>query len=97
LIEKRKIKRTAEHASNLERPLKVSSSGFSKDVDGDRLGVVQVLDAHESLDEERLGELEVDVHDGHHGDSHVRGAELVGNIKPQATKKERMTYEFGGL
>jgi len=62
-------------------------------VDGDRLGVVQVLDAHEGLDEERLGELEVDVHDGHHGDSHVRGAELVGNIKPQVTKKERMTYD----
>lgn len=40
-------------------------------MDSDDLGVPKIFDTHKRLDEERLGEFEVDVHDGHHGDAHV--------------------------
>jgi hypothetical protein len=70
-------KRTcAKHASGFEWAFEVADSGFSEDVDGDEFGVVDVLDAHEGLDEKGLREVEVKVHDAHHGDTHVRGAEL---------------------
>jgi len=45
-------------------------------VDGDGLGIIEVLKAHESLYEEGLRVLEVEVHSAHHGDAHVNRAEL---------------------
>ena len=65
-----------KHTSDFERAFGVADSGFSEDVDGDRFGVVYVLDAHERLDERGLREVEVEIHDTHHGDTHVRGAGL---------------------
>ena len=40
-------------------------------MNGNWFSVVEVLDTHECLDEEGLSEFEVDVHDTHHGDTHV--------------------------
>jgi len=66
-----------KHTSGFEWAFEVSDSGFSENVDGDGFGIVDVLDTHEGLDEQGLGEVEVEVHDAHHGDTHVRGAELL--------------------
>lgn len=69
----------SEHArARLERALEVALGGLSQDVDRDGLRVVQVLDAHEALDEERLRVLEVAVQDRHHRDAEVDAAELGG-------------------
>jgi hypothetical protein len=40
--------------------LEVTLGGASEDVDCDGLGIVEVLDVHEGLDEEQLAELEVE-------------------------------------
>ena len=45
-------------------------------MDSDRLRVVQILQAHQRLDEEGLRVLEVDVEEAHHGDAEVGAAEL---------------------
>lgn len=62
---------TSEHGGGLEGALEVAGGGLAEDVERDGLGVVEVLDAHERLDEEGLGEVEVDVHDAHHREAHV--------------------------
>lgn len=66
-----------EHASGFEWAFEIADSGFSEDVDSNGFGIVDILDAHEGLDEQGLREMEVEVHDTHHGDTHVRGAELA--------------------
>jgi hypothetical protein len=40
--------------------LEITLCGASENVDCDRLGIIEVLDVHEALDEEQLGELEVE-------------------------------------
>jgi hypothetical protein len=50
---------TTKHAGDLEWPLEVTLCRFAEEVDGDRLGVVEVLQAHEGLDEKGLCVLEV--------------------------------------
>jgi hypothetical protein len=75
--QKEKAGHTAHKTRRCERTLEVTSRGFSKDVDSNGLGVDEALDAHERLNEERLGELEVEVHNTHHGDTKVRRAELL--------------------
>jgi len=81
---KEKPGRTSKHARCLERTLQVTLCLLSENVDLDRLGVIEIFDTHESLNEQGLGKVEVDVHDGHHGDTHVCRTELL---------KERMRYE----
>ena len=61
-----------------------------------RLGVIKVLEAHEGLHEKRLGELEVDVHDGDHCDASEHGAQL-GEWSVRGERMEGNTYKFGGL
>ena len=43
----------------------------------DRLSIVKALDAHECLDEQGLGVFQVEVHDAHHGETHINCAELL--------------------
>ena len=81
---KEKPGRTSKHARCLERTLQVTLCLLSENVDLDRLGVIEIFDTHESLNEQGLGKVEVDVHDGHHGDTHVCRTELL---------KERMRSE----
>lgn len=47
--------RTTEHAADLEWPLEVALGGLAEQVDRDRLRVVERLETHECLDEQRLG------------------------------------------
>jgi hypothetical protein len=67
-----------KHTSGFEWAFEVADSGFSEDVDGDGFGVINVLDTYEGLDEQRLREVKVEVHDAHHGNTHVWRAELGG-------------------
>lgn len=67
----KKKKLTSEHTGNFEWTFKISGSWSTQDVNSDGFSVVEVFDTHESLDEEGLSEFEVDVHDGHHCDTHV--------------------------
>ena len=46
---------TKQAARTLERTLEVALGGLAHDVDGHELGVVQVLQTHEGLDEQWLG------------------------------------------
>jgi hypothetical protein len=64
-----------EHASDFEWVFEVAYSGFSEEVDGARFGVADFLDTHERAGAVR--EMKVEVHEIHHGDTHVRGAELL--------------------
>lgn len=52
-------------------------SGVSEEVDGARFGVVDVLDTDEGLGDQGLCKVEVEVREIHHGNTHVRGAELL--------------------
>lgn len=63
--------RTSKHARCLEGALQVTLCLLSENVDLDGLSVIEIFDAHESLNEQGLGKVEVDVHDAHHGDTHV--------------------------
>ena len=63
-------KRTCtKHTGAFEWEFEVVNSGFSEDVDSDGFGVLDVLGAHEGLDERGLREVEVKVHEAHHGDT----------------------------
>jgi hypothetical protein len=90
-------KRTCtEHTSGFEWAFEVTDSRFAEDVDGDGFGVVDVLDAHEGLDEQGLREVEIEVHDTHHGDTHVRGAELGRDREWSKIREEgRVRTSFG--
>lgn len=48
-------------------------------MEGHGLRVVEVLDAHEGLDEEGLRVFKIEVEEAHHGDAGVGGAELRRN------------------
>jgi len=63
--------RTAHKTRSGERTLEIACSWFVEDVDGDGLGVKKTFETHESLDKKGLGEFEVAMHDGHHGDTKV--------------------------
>ena len=61
-----------KHTGSFEWAFEFADSGFTENMDGDGFGVVNILDAHKGLDEQGLREVEVEVHDSHHGDAHVR-------------------------
>ena len=63
---------TPEHPGGLEWSLEIAFTGLAKDVNRDRLGVVQVLEARDRLHEQRLRVLEVAVQKAHHEDAHER-------------------------
>ena len=58
-----------ENTSGFEWAFEVADSGFSEDVDGHGFGIVDILDAHEGLDEQGVCEVELQVHDTYHGDT----------------------------
>jgi hypothetical protein len=81
---------TTEHSSaGLEWPFEVAFCRFAENVNGDGLGVVNTLHAHESLHEEWLGVFKIDMHEGHHRNSDV-----------DSTKKNRdllkVVFSIGG-
>jgi hypothetical protein len=61
----------AHHSSRgFPRPLQVSSSLLPKEMDLNEIALEGSLDGDDRLDQERVGVLEVQVHDTHHGHSH---------------------------
>jgi hypothetical protein len=67
---------TTEHARTLERSLEVTFSRLSKNMNPDGLGVVDAFQPHDRLGEQRLRELEIEVHDTHESNAQVYRAEL---------------------
>lgn len=68
--------RTTEHRGSCEWSFKVTLGCFPKYMNSNDFCVIQVLQAHEGLDKERLSVLHVDMEEGHHGDTKVRATEL---------------------
>jgi hypothetical protein len=64
-----------EASSRLERTLEVTGGGLAKDVNLDQVGLESALERNNGLDQERVGVLEVEVHESHHADTHELGAE----------------------
>ena len=93
--------RTTEEASRrLEWPLEVALCGLAEDVELDHLGLVEALETEDALHEERLGELEVEVHDGDDGNAGVGALDLREDIhvrRRSADSAARATYRLGGL
>lgn len=46
-----------------------------------KLGVIERLDAHKSLDEKRLSELHVEVQESHHGNGSEDAADKLGDLR----------------
>lgn len=62
-----------EAAASLEGALEVAGSGLAEQVDLDQVALEGALERDDALDEERVGVLEVEVHDAHHADAHQLG------------------------
>ena len=52
-----------------EWPFQIPFGRFPKEVNGDGLGIVEVLESHECLDKERLSVFEVAMEEYHHRDA----------------------------
>jgi hypothetical protein len=72
----------AHHAtSRLPWSRQLAGCGLTQEVDLDEVALERALEGDDGLDQKRVGVLEVDVHDGHHADTHqlrlVQLAELL--------------------
>lgn len=67
-----------EASGSLEGPLEVARSGLAEGVDLEEVVLEGALEGDDALDEQRVGVLEVDVHDAHHAHTHhLRPEELL--------------------
>lgn len=64
----------------LEGTLEIAGGGLAEDVDLDEVALEGGLEGDDGLDEEGVGVLHVDVHEGHHGDAHGLGAEGLAEL-----------------
>lgn len=69
-----------EAGGSLERTLEVAGGGLAKDVDLDEVALEGALEGDDGLDQEGVGVLHVDVHEGHHGNSHGLGTEGLAEL-----------------
>lgn len=60
----------AEAASRLPGPLQFTSSCLAEKMNLDEVALERALEGDDGLDEERVGVVEVQVHDAHHADAH---------------------------
>lgn len=74
------LKLTEHTGSSLEWSLQVTLCWPVEDVDRNWLGLDQVFESHESLDEERLGVFHVAVEERHHEDTHVNTTNEFGGL-----------------
>jgi|HubBroStandDraft_1064217.scaffolds.fasta_scaffold729267_2 hypothetical protein len=70
------IHTTKQTRPALERSFEVTVSFLAKNVNLDRLGLVEGLEGHDGLYKERLGIFEVYVEEGHHCDGCVYAFDL---------------------
>lgn len=70
---------TAHEAGGLlEGALEVAGRGLAEEVDLGEVGLESTLERDDALDEERIGVLEVEMHDAHHEDAHhLRAHQLL--------------------
>ncbi len=73
----RGIHTTKQPRAALERSFEVSISFLAKNVNLDRLGLVEGLEGHDGLYKERLGIFEVYMEEGHHCDGGEYAFDLV--------------------
>jgi hypothetical protein len=71
---------TEKTSTGLEWSLQVAFCGFAQDVDSDRLGLDEVLECHETLDEKGLGVFHVSMEEDHHKHSHVDASDQLGSF-----------------
>ncbi len=71
---------TKQTSSCLERPFEVTLCGLAKDVECNDLRVVERLEPHERLDEQRLRVLEVEMEEKHHAAAHVDCTRELGGL-----------------
>ena len=64
------LKRAHESSSGLERTLHVSNSWLAEQVNCDLVAFECALERDDGLEQERVGVLEVQVHECHHSDAH---------------------------
>lgn len=73
-----------EALGSLEGSLEIARGGLAKDVDLGKVALEDGLDGDDALDDQGVGVLHVEVHKGHHGDTHELAApelaELVGVV-----------------
>lgn len=74
------IESAHEPGSSLEGALEVTSSWLTEEVDLDQVTLERALEWNNGLDQQWVGILHVQVHEGHHGNSHqlrfVKGLDL---------------------
>lgn len=73
-----------EALGSLEGSLEIARGGLVKDVDLGEVALEDTLEGDNALDDEGVGVFHVEVHEGHHGDTHQLAApelaELVGVV-----------------
>lgn len=72
---------TEQTSRSLERSLQVALGGSTKDMDGDRFRLDEVLEGHETLDEKWLSVLHVAVQERHHEYAHVDSANQLRGLR----------------
>jgi hypothetical protein len=70
----------AEAAGSLPGTLKLADSGSAEEVDLDEVALKSAFEGDDRLDEERVGVVEVQVHDTHHADTHELGFEQAAEL-----------------
>lgn len=70
----------AEAAGSLPGTLELAGGGLAEDVDLDEVALEGALEGNDGLDQERVGVVEVEVHDAHHADTHELGLEEAAQL-----------------
>jgi len=66
---------TKQTGARLPRSLQITGGRLAEDVDFDEVGLEHALQRDDALDQQRVGVLEVQVHDAHHADAHELGTD----------------------
>ena len=71
----------AEAGGSLPGTLELAGGGLAEDVDLDEVALEGALEGDDGLDQERVGVLEVQVHDAHHADAHELRLEQAAQLR----------------
>jgi hypothetical protein len=71
----------AEAGGGLPGTLELAGGGLAEDVDFHEVALEGALEGDDGLDEERVGVLEVQVHDAHHADAHELRLEEAAQLR----------------
>lgn len=71
----------AHKPSRLPRPLQIANRRLPPQMHFRQVALERRLDGDDALDEQRVGVLEVEVHDGHHADAHQLAAPRLAHLR----------------